>query len=558
MNKILSGKIGNKNVWIFLALWLLTFALYFPAAKAGWVIDGVGFLYNMKHLSFWDFINRTNSSDQSFYQLLTLHYYIFYKLWGFNVWMWGLLYITLQALNSFLLFIVSRNILSDSGIAKGALISLVGVTIFTISPHISEVLIGRAYYHYLQSFLFILLIIRCVQKYQHTQKNSYIWASALLFVLCTLTLEIFYLLPFFVLSLALYYRYFLNYNKQTFRKTVSFFFIPQLVLLGIYFVALIATYKHLQPHKIELGQTGIDYLSKLPKYLFHILFLGRYFSMQTKQAVYAVCESVLTLLVIYSLVVFVFVYTIRRYKEIRNESKAMFLFFAWSVICIAFLLPLSFPGPELLVFYDRYTYFADGFIYILITMLVVRYVKNKYVLIGLFCIYIDFNLYFTIKVNTDWIASDVINAKLLRNFPNDESKTVLLLNIPENMEGAPMIGAQPEGMFKMMREVYTGKLEKNTIYDVASYNMVADYNGAHVRVMNDSTIHVMLNHTGTWWWYEGHGAKNYATADYKVSMEPKGLYVLTLRHPIDEYLLLYSVGDTWKKVDVNKKNLQQD
>ncbi len=555
----INGKPGKKNALIFIVLWLLTFVLYFPAAKAGWVIDAAGFLYNMKHQGFRDFINRTNSSDQSFYQVLTFHYYLFYKIWGFNVWLWGVLYITLHALNAYLVFIISRNLLSDSGIQKSVLISLAGVVLFTISPHISEVLIGRAYYHYLQSFFFILMILYWLQKYQHNQRISYILGSAILFVLSAFTLEIFYLLPFLVLSLAIYYRYYLGYDKEVFRKTLVCFFIPQIVLLGAYFIALFTVFKHFQPHKIELDQGITDYLSKLPKYMFHILFLGRYFSMGVKEKVYAVCQSVWMLLIIYSLLVFAFVYSINRYKDLKSDSKSIFLFFAWSMIFIAFLLPLSFPGPELLVFYDRYTYFADAFIYILVVLVVSRFIKNKYLLIGLFCICVDFNLFFTIKVNTYWMDSDVINTKLLRNFPNDESKTVLLLNIPENMDGVPMIGAQPEGMFKMMREIYTGKLGKNTIYDVASYNMMADYNGAHVKIINDSEVQVILNHPGTWWWYEGHGAKSYETPDYKVNMKDLGnMYVLTLKHPVDQYLLLYSVGDTWKKVDVSKKNVQQD
>ena len=97
--------------WFFLVFWLLTFVIYIATARAGWVIDGVGFLYNMKHQGFWDFINRTYSQDQSFYQVLTLHYYIFYKIWGLNPWMWGLLYVTLHALNVYLLFLLLRCIL---------------------------------------------------------------------------------------------------------------------------------------------------------------------------------------------------------------------------------------------------------------------------------------------------------------------------------------------------------------------------------------------------------------------------------------------------------------
>ena len=559
INSLLARLPGNKNMWVFILLWLLTFVLYIPAGKAGWVIDGAGFLYHLKHQGFWDFINRTTSTDQSFYQLFTLHYVVFYKLWGINPWLWTVLYITLQAINALLFFIFATNILDDSAVKNGRLIAFCGVIIFTVSPHISEIIVCKAYYHYLQCFLFILLIMLWVQKYQHTQRSKYIWGAILLFVMASLTLEIFYLVPVFVLSIALYYRFALNYDKTIFRRTVLYFFIPQVILLGIYFIALKATFNHLHPHKIEINQTLTDYLSKLPKYLFHILFLGRYFSFETKKTVYALFESTWALITVYALLAFVFGYAILRLKKISNDGKAMFFFFVFSMVTICFVMPLSFPDAALLIFYDRYTYFADPFLYVLLVLVITRLVRNKYLLIGLFCIYFDINLYFLISVNTSWIQSDVINTRLLRNFPNDPNKTVLLLDIPENMNGAPMIGAQPDGMFKIMREIYTDTLEKNTVYDVMSYNMSADYDGAHVKVLNDSMVRVNINHGGNWWWYEGHGGQSYETADFKVNMINVGVYYdLTLKHPADHYLLLFSVGDKWKQVDWNKKNVNQD
>ena len=78
-------------------------------------------------------------------------------------------------------------------------------------------------------------------------------------------------------------------------------------------------------------------------------------------------------------------------------------------------------------------------------------------------------------------------------------------------------------------------------------------------VLNDSMVRVSLNHGGNWWWYEGHGAQSYETDDYKVSMGKVGyFYDLTLKHPASGYLMLYSVGDKWKKVDWDKKNVRQD
>lgn len=560
MNIALKSWIADRrNAWLFLALWLLTFVMYFPAARAGWVIDGVGFLYNIRHQSFWDFINRTNSSDQSFYQLFTLHYYVFYKLWGFNVWMWSLLYITAQAINTWLLYNVCRNIFFDSSVKKYALIPLAGVLIFSISPHISEIIICRAYFHYLLSFMFILLTIHYIQQYQHNQRARYFWLSGIIFLLATITLEIFYLIPFFVLSLALYYRFALGYGKRVFRKTLLYAFVPQFIILGIYFIALSLAFPHFKPHKIELNQTALEYLSKLPKYIFHIVFLGRYFSQPVKTQMYAICQSWGTIIIVYGLVLVAIGLIIKNLRHPDNARKPVYLLFSWVMLTLLFLLPLGFPGPELLVFFDRYTYFADAFIYMLLALIVSRFVKNKYVNIILFCIYVDLNLYFTIEVNTSWIASNVINTDLLRNMPKAGNKTVLLLNVPENMNGAPMIGSSPEGAFKMMMEVYTDTPATNKIYDVASYNMTADYNGAHVTVVNDSVLKVVLNHGGTWWWYDGHGAVSYENADYKADFKAVGQrYDITLHRPADSFLILYSVGDKWKQVNMSLKNKQQD
>jgi hypothetical protein len=331
-------------------------------------------------------------------------------------------------------------------------------------------------------------------------------------------------------------------------------------MLLAYFGVFLARYKYLRPHVGNLfQQSAISYLSKLPKYIFHIVFLGRYFSTEAKKQVYSFCESPLVLAVVYGLLIIALQYVILRYRKISIEGRAMFLFFVFALLNICFLMPLPFPGEGLLVFYDRYTYFTGAFIYVLLAMFVASFVRNKYVLIILLSIYIDLNLYFTIIVNKAWIDSDAISTKLLRNFPPSGNKIVLLLNIPENMNGAPMIGAQPEGMFRMMREMYTGAPEKNKIYDVVSYNMSADYDGAHVEVLNDGVIRVTLNHWGNWWWYEGHGATSYENEDYKVNMRDMGhWYDLTLKHPNDQYLLLFSVGDTWKKVDLDKRNVPQE
>jgi hypothetical protein len=98
----------------------------------------------------------------------------------------------------------------------------------------------------------------------------------------------------------------------------------------------------------------------------------------------------------------------------------------------------------------------------------------------------------------------------------------------------------------------------NEVYDVEAFYMSSPADGAHVTVIDDSTIRITLNQWGTWWLYYGMGATSYENKDFKVNMKDAGhWYELTLKHPANEYLLLYVAGDKWQAVDWDKKNIDQ-
>ena len=99
----------------------------------------------------------------------------------------------------------------------------------------------------------------------------------------------------------------------------------------------------------------------------------------------------------------------------------------------------------------------------------------------------------------------------------------------------------------------------NPTYDVLSYNMLTPTDGAHVTVLNDSTVRITLNQWGTWWWYEGKGAYTYENSVFKENLVDGGhFYDLILRQPPANYLLLYQVGNEWKVVDWSKKGVDQN
>ncbi len=556
MNITFLSEEKTRSKWIFGLLFVLTLILYLPTAKGGWVIDAVGWIFDMKHHSFWDFINRTYSPSESFYQLFALHYFLFYKIWGMNMWAWSLLYITMHAINAYLLYGVTNRLCIASNVKYGWQISLAGAILFTICPHISEVLAWKACFHYLMGFMFILLITGWVQQYQLTQSNKYAWWAAVVFFLSVFGLEIFYLTPLFVLSIAVYYRLALGGDKEIFKKTIFRFFIPQLVVFCLYLIALYVVYNFIRPHKTDLAQSATEYLSKPIKYFLHIVLLVRYYPTALKDKLYELSASVVTIVIFYGTVISIIVVGFLKMKKLSGNAKLMLLLFILAMINLCFLMFVPFPGSELLVFYDRYTYFADGFIYTLLVMIVRKMAPRNGA--SFLFIYALVNVCFTVKVNKYWKYSGYVDDRLIRSLPPLGDKTIILLNLPENMNGVPMIGAQPSSKFRDTYEVFFNTNFKNKIYDAASYNMITMEDGAHVKVPNDSVIDVTLGQWGTWWWYEGHGAKSYETEDYKLNLvDPGHMYELTLRHPAGEYLLLFQVGAQWRTVDMSKKNVEQ-
>ena len=542
----------SSNKVVFGFLWVVAFFLYLPTLKAGWVIDASGWLYCVKHQTFWDYINRTQSQVASLYQFTQFITYLFYKVWGGSLIAYFLLYVTMHSINGLLLYLVTKGVFVDSGyeIQRAKRIAIIGTILFIICPHVSEVLVWKACYHYLQGFLFLMLSTYWCQKYQHTSNNKLAVYSALIFLCSAFSLEIFYLAPLFLLSIVFYYRFGLGYNKQVFRNTIIRFILPQVLILVIYGLVFHMVYAGQKPHVYNLFSQPISaYVSKPLKYIFHIFLLGRYFDNKIRFSVYGFCSNTYVLVAFYTIFFFGLIWYVKGLKHKTNASLAGLLLFVWICLTIAILMPLPFGDTPLLIFYDRYAYFAVGFIYVFLFYLLEKFFIKQLAL-ALFIAFGAVNLNYTIKINTYWKHSAFIDDRLFRELPPLGNKIVLLLNVPENLQGVPMIGAQPEGEYKILRELFIDSSVKNQIYDVLSYNLTSLHDGVNIDIDNDSTLCVSFNQYGNWWWYEGHGASAYETPEYKVTfVSNNSAYRLTLKHPKEKYIVLYETDGMWRELN---------
>jgi len=548
----------SKGAYIFCGVWVLVFGLYLITAKAGWVTDTVDWQYMITHVDLLSYLNLVQTHVPSLYQFTQLVTYLLYKVFGFNVWAWHLLFITMHAIHATLVFTIARKILVASGTRNGTLIAVAAVLLFTICPHISEVIVWKASFHYLLGGIMSATVLYCLQIFFTTGKSGYSWIAFFVFLCSTFSIETFYLTPWLSLSLILYYRYVLGSPVAIVRKAFRRFFIVQLLLFLLHLVVLyIVTGAHVAHIGDEINQPPVAYLKKAPGYAFHIVFLGRYFPHEFRQTVYAFFSSTAGLLLFYSSLTFLIALAVKRFHRMRQENKPLLLFFLWAMMNLALLGPLWFPEMQL-VAYDRYSYLMLPYVYLSLCFLLSKIPSSIFVSV-IFTGYCFLNMYFTLKTNRIWQKSTTIVNSLTASFPDPKDKIVVLLNLPENFNGVPMIGSLPVSFFKLRYNVHHKQELTNKFYDVASYNILAPDNGAHVNVINDSTIKVTLNQWGTWWWYRFQGAHSYNNEDFKLDMRDVGhWYELTLHKPADQYLLLYSIGGTWKSVDMSRKEEEQN
>lgn len=545
----------NNHLLVFFFYWLIAFIIYLPAAKAGLVGDMPYMFDSINNKSFLDFLNPGNGI--ALYQLAALNFYVLIKLLGTNVWLWHLLYVTVHAINGMLLFKFFSRLLKDSAIDNAVQLSFIAVCLFIICPHASEVVVWKASNHHSVATAIIFLILLLVQRFIKSQKPGYALIAGLLFFYSSFSHEFFYLTPWFTLVLICYYHFVLRYDKSIFKKSVLYFFVP-IILLFILHLVLLRIVKHTYvSHFGKMEQMSVFYyLDKPLKYFFHVVFLGRFFSSETRHKIYAFCETKTAISAFYGLFLCFSGYVVFRFKEVSMKLKAIALVSIFLMIVYIFLSPVYF-ADSLLVCYDRYVYPSLGFAFLFVVLLV-SLIPVKWIRIVLITGYALINLWFTIKVNIYWKQSAYVIKRLLNDVPDPGNKIVLLLNLPDNLNGIPMISAEHDGRFKMMHNTLTKHPYTNKIYDIAAYNMLSADDGAHVIVANDSTLHVTLNQWGTWWHHGMWGAESYSTEDFKLNMIDVGhWYELTLKRPASQYLLLYQVGSQWKEVDWGKKNIDQ-
>lgn len=555
-------RILARPVLTFLTAWLLVVVLYLPAWKAGFHQDFHGWLMMYTDNGFWDILNRKGAGIRSFYQLTQLQLFFWTWLFGTKALPWFLLMTALHALNGCLLLHFTRRLFQDFKLPQAENVSVWGTLLFLISPAMTETVVWKACYHYLIAMQIILWILIWIQKYLHQKENRYLLLSLGLFLLSTLTLEIWFAIPWMVLILGFGYRRAGLISPNRLQALLGNIFLPMVGMFTAYLLLYHARYGMWLAHgAYEVNVTGEASVPKLTgriwSYETHLHLGARFFPFQVRQFIYRqLAEGAIGWILAIVLLAGFAVYAFIRFPKAGPTLRLAAMLGAWSLLMLAVVL--HYVPEELFVANnDRYLYPTATFQCMLLMLLLSSAFSSKPVLRRiLLSTVLLANLVMSVFLVYTWRQGAKIFWGIQYNFHWDKTPTVLLLNIPCNYNGVGIMNANPNEELREHLRIFYNREPAGNLLDVASYNMVNSFDGAHVIVVDSMNLHVKLNQWSTWWWYKGRGLTDYENDIYSVKLTDDGGYDLHLKQHPPGMVILYSQGMQWREVDMNRRDEQ--
>lgn len=543
-----------KNDFLsFILFWIFTIVLYLPAWKSGFERDFHGWLEMYNYLGFWDCINSKTNDVHSLYHLTQLQLYFWTKLFGTNLVCWFLLHTCLQAVVGICMLKWLRPFLQDMKVTKAEAVAWFATVLFLSAPTNAEVVIWKAAYHYLIALIIILSVLRLEQLYFNTGRRKWaIWIS-IIFFLATFTLELYYVLLPVTIALILVYYAAGNIDWSRTKRSFLFIFLPMCLLMGLHLFTYHLVYGGWLPHVQQLSEDAIGSpaysFGRIVPYEFHLWGMGRYFSFEHRQVVYKAFSSIamgwVSLLVCLGVMILLLV----RYKKSGGAWKAVTFLFIASGVTLGLILP--FWVPEIFIYWnDRYLYLTSIFQISLFTILVAalfKYRKAGFVVILVIAmVWSGFSFYTGVQCRR---AAKVFWG-ILENFQwKGEKRPILLLNVPNNLDGAAIIYADKQtDVINSHLQIFTGDSTHTRIVSVAGYNMVHWWDGAHATVVDSTHLKVTMDQWGSWWWNLTLGATDYENDLYKVHFIDGHDYEMELKQPIGNFLILINRGPRWEVV----------
>jgi hypothetical protein len=549
----------KKPLIALLLLWFPVAVLYFPAYEAGMVTDFTDTLWLFKTQSFAQFIWREGIGHESLYLFTQVLLYLLITIFSKSTVGWSLLFTVLHSVTGLLLLRFLSKLFGLMGVPKSFGYALFGVTIWLLSPVQAEVLIWKATFHYFLALILMFGSLIALVDYISRGRSRDIAIAIGLFVPAMFSLELFYLTPFYALLICVLSRFAGNVPNKQVASAIWKICLPLLLLWVGHLLLYHGIYgkwiAHLEVDKSMVLNPSIS-LPKLEKYLLYILCFYFFLPPEQRQSINTLAEQPAAMMALVALVAIVALITVFLFQKMKPLAKSAVTVFWMGLGASILILPMWF-NDLMMTFNDRYYYLLSAFIYTVLAIgisslpgLYTKWVAGiTYLLFA-----IGGTAYITLRAS----EGAELYWTLVRRVPQEHNGPILFLNLPENYSGLTMFVSGEPSNIKINQYVYRDDRLPRKMYDVAGYNMLHTWDGAHVTVIDSLTLKVTLNQWGTWWWYGTLGASSYENDLYKLEMtDPGHEYLLHLKHHPANLMALYQQGQNWREVDWSKPGKEQ-
>lgn len=530
----------------FLLLTIFIQILFSLNIGAGFVTDFTGLQWRIEHQPFINFLN--SFGFPSLQPVLNFFLATFYRLFGASPLGWQLVFTALHTTNCILLYHFAIQIFKKLKVENTEYMAMAATLLFAFSPYQAEVLTWRVLFNFLFSTCLILLALLNTARYLEERQEKYLFFVVFCTVLALFTFELAMMIPFFILTLLLFWGLGSDSLLDFFKKNRLIFFFPLGLVIGYLGLnkLILGQWVGHYGEKVHLKVDVFFMLSTIGKYFVKHLFFVRYFPHAIKTDIFDEIDEQEIAMAIGLFLIILIVTNIVFFKKINNRLQGIFLMILMGVIA---LLPISNIFFATLMYgeNDRYGYLMSAFLSVAVALAVFS-ITPKALRNGIFVVYLGVSMFFLVKTNLLWKASTEVCRTLTSNYKWTNAQNVYVLNLPENYHGLYMFRDMSENDASLADHLqYMGRHAlASKPHIIAQYNMDTPNDGVSVRKEPDGKIIVEFNQWGNWWWRKGIGASDYETDAYKVTFKGQ-FYELVFKEKLPKNtVFLYQIGKEWK------------
>lgn len=527
--------------WLPLLFFGVLQLFYAGTYRSGFVTDFTGLMARFDGQNAWGILSCFGFPALE--QVLNAFLYVFYRLFDLRPLPWYVAFTAWHSLNTYLVYRLSENLLQAFALKTSRWIPIAGALLFLLSPYQSEVVVWRVCFNFLLVTSLMVGSLLVAAHWLESDRQQRPWGVYGLFIVALFTFELSLVLPFLLMSLA--------YFHPSGPRRAAWLWVPPLLSLGGYFllnkwllgvwVGHYGAETHLRFSISEITAHGLSYTAKL-------LALVRYWPYPEREWLFLGLRQTWVLVLIGGGLFLILLLSTAFRKRLKPKYQLLTLFALWFGLALGPIINLYFDYL-LFIQHDRYTYLAAAFFYPGLVLLVSGIPRKWFW--PVFVAYLLLHLIMLVRTNRYWQESSVIYWRLIDSFDQYPAAEVWLLNVPDNLQGAPLFrdyGDQPQGVADALqylrRKPYTG-----TLREVAQYNLatVIDYVAAEWQ--ENGSLEVSFQQWGNWWWRSGRGLTNYETPAYEVQNQGHH-YLLKPKQSIAEVVLLIQKEGAWQRIPI--------